>query len=126
MRKLAIIGASGHGKVLADIAVQNGYTDIVFFDDNDSLHECGGYPIIGRSFEVGKVDADIIIGIGNADIRKKMQEAQDERKIATLIHPKAVVASDARIGAGTVVMAGAVINAGASIGKGCILSLIHI
>ena len=39
MRTLVIIGASGHGKVVADIAVQNGYRDIVFLDDNESVHE---------------------------------------------------------------------------------------
>ena len=32
MPKLAILGASGHGKVVADIAELNGY-DVVFFDD---------------------------------------------------------------------------------------------
>ena len=45
MRKLAIIGASGHGRVVADIARRNGYKEIVFLDDNDSIHECGGYPV---------------------------------------------------------------------------------
>ncbi len=32
--RLIIIGASGHGKVIADIAVKNGYEDIVFLDDD--------------------------------------------------------------------------------------------
>lgn len=31
MKRLAIIGASGHGKVIADIAVKNGYKEIVFW-----------------------------------------------------------------------------------------------
>ena len=35
--KLIIIGASGHGKVIADIAVKNGYHDIVFLDDNETI-----------------------------------------------------------------------------------------
>ena len=30
MNRLIVIGASGHGKVVADIAVLNGYEDIVF------------------------------------------------------------------------------------------------
>lgn len=38
MNRLIIIGASGHGKVIADIAEKNGYTDIVFLDDDPSLH----------------------------------------------------------------------------------------
>lgn len=122
MRKLAIIGASGHGKVVADIARKNGYSEIVFFDDDESIHECGGYPVIGNSSKAGWIDADIIVGIGNAGIRKRIQESVPEGKLVTLIHPDAVIAEDVAIGAGTVVMAGAVINPGVKIGKGCIIN----
>ena len=120
MRKLAIIGASGHGKVVADIARRNGYKEIVFLDDNDSIHECGGYPVIGKSSEAGTIDADVIIGIGNAGVRKQILESIPDEKLVTLIHPDAVIAEDVAIGKGTVVMAGAVINPGVRIGKGCI------
>lgn len=122
MKKIAIIGASGHGKVIADIARKNGYREIVFLDDDERIHECGGYPVIGKSSEVGTIDADIIIGIGNASIRKRIQESVPEEKLVTLIHPHAVVAEDVVIGKGTVVMAGAVINPGVRIGKGCIIN----
>ena len=122
MRRLAIIGASGHGKVVADIARRYGYKEIVFFDDIDSILECGGYPVIGKSFEAGTIDADVLVGIGNADIRKRIQESIPEQKLATLIHPDAVIAEDVEIGAGTVVMAGTVINPGVGIGKGCIIN----
>lgn len=122
MRKLAIIGASGHGKVVADIARRNGYSEIVFLDDDERIRECGGYSVIGKSSEAGTIDADIIVGIGNAGIRKRIQESILDEKMVTLIHPDAVVAEDVVIGAGTVVMAGAVINPGARIGKGCIIN----
>ena len=122
MKKLAIIGASGHGKVVADIARRNGYKEIVFLDDDDSIHECGGYLVIGDSSQAGQIDADVIVGIGNADIRKRIQESVPEEKLATLIHPDVVIAEDVAIGAGTVVMAGAVINPGVRIGKGCIIN----
>lgn len=121
-KKLVIIGASGHGKVIADIAKKNGYHEIVFLDDDENIHECGGYPVIGRSHEVETINADIIVGIGNASIRKKIQQSIPVRKMATLIHPSAVVAEDVIIGVGTVIMAGAVINSGARIGKGCIIN----
>ena len=117
MRKLAIIGASGHGKVVADIARKNGYEEIVVLDDDERIHECGGYPVIGKSSEVGTIDADVIIGIGNAGVRERIQESIPNEKIATLIHPNAVIAEDVVIGAGTVIMAGAVINPGVRIGK---------
>ena len=122
MRKLAIIGASGHGRVVADIARRNGYKEIVFLDDDDSIHECGGYPVIGKSSEAGTIDADVIIGIGNAVVRKQIQESTPDEKLVTLIHPDAVVAEDVVMGKGTVVMAGAVINPGVRIGKGCIIN----
>ena len=54
MKKLAIIGASGHGKVIADIAVKNGYEEIVFLDDNPELKECAGFPVAGTSEDAAK------------------------------------------------------------------------
>lgn len=119
---LVIIGASGHGKVLADIALKNGYKKIVFLDDNDGVHECGGYPVVGKSSDVRKFNADVIVGIGNAEVRRRIQESIDEKIMTTLIHPNAVVAENVVIGVGTVVMAGSVINPGVRIGKGCIIN----
>lgn len=122
LKRLVIIGASGHGKVIADIAVKNGYDEILFLDDDETIKECGGYPVIGKSSEAGTIDADAIIGIGNADVRKKIQETIPDEKLVTLIHPDAIVAEDAVIGKGTVVMAGVVINPEVRIGKGCIIN----
>lgn len=122
MKKLIIIGASGHGKVLADIAAKNGYSEIVFLDDNEDIHKCGDYPVIGKSSEVGKIVGDVIVGIGNSTIRKRIQEIIPESRMVTLVHPNAIIANDVVIGAGTVVMAGVVINPGTKIGKGCIIN----
>lgn len=124
MKQLVIIGASGHGKVVADIAKKNGYEKIIFLDDNETLSECGGYPVIGRSDCFAKYDCDIFVAIGNAKIRQGLQERLEEAKknIPVLIHPDAVIAEDITIGVGTVVVAGAVINPGSSVGKGCIIN----
>lgn len=64
------------------------------FDDDESIHECGGYPVVGKSSEAGTIDADVIVGIGNADIRKRIQESIPHEKLVTLIHPDAVIAED--------------------------------
>lgn len=117
MNRLIIIGASGHGKVVADIAVLNGYKDIVFLDDDLSKTYCGGFPIIGTTDKI--VEGDIFVAIGNSTIREKLSM---NKKSITLIHPSAVIASDVVIGEGTVVMAGVVINAGVKIGRGCIIN----
>lgn len=125
-KKLVIIGASGHGKVVADIAKKNGYEYIVFLDDNDSLTECMGYPIIGKSDRVKKYvnDADFFVAIGDAKIRKKVMRQLQEinASIPALIHPAAVIESHVTIGKGTAVMAGVVINPDSVIGKGCIIN----
>ena len=120
MKRLIIIGASGHGKVIADIAELNGYTDIAFLDDNSFIKECAGYPVIGKSLEAP--EGAVFAAIGNAAARKYIMEYYCGRPMPVLIHPKAVVAKDVEIGAGTVVMAGAVINPAARIGKGCIIN----
>ncbi len=121
-KKLLILGASGHGKVIADIAMKNGYSEILFLDDNEKIKKCGKFPVIGKICEVYKIDGDVIVGIGNTTVRKKIQESIQRDRIVTLIHPNAVVASDVLLGKGTVVMAGAVINPGAVVGNGCIVN----
>lgn len=121
MKRLLIIGASGHGKVVADIARLNGYQEIAFLDDNPEVEHCGQYPVIGTSNDVRDIDGDVIVAIGNAKIRRRIQQSIDSERIVTLIHPNAVV-GDAQIGRSTVVMAGAVINPGTVIGEGCIIN----
>lgn len=122
MRRLIIIGASGHGKVVADCAVKNGYERIVFLDDDESVTHCGKYEVVGRSAEADRLPGDVIVAIGNASFRKRIQARMDEKRLITLIHPEAVVGDDVEIGAGSVVMAGVVINPGSRIGKGVIVN----
>ncbi len=129
MKKLLIIGASGHGKVIADLAEQtHQYEEINFLDDNKLLH--------GNTFAKGKVigktqlarelikEYEIFTAIGNAEIREKITEELLEcgAEIPVLIHPFSSIADDVIIGVGTAVMAGAVINAGSRIGKGVIIN----
>ncbi len=121
-KKLIIIGASGHGKVIADIARLNGYETIVFLDADASKTHCGIYPVVGNDDCADRIDGDIIVAIGNADVRKRIMESIDEARIPVLIHPNAVISPSVKIDKGTVVMAGAVINADAIVGKGCIVN----
>lgn len=124
-KRIVIIGASGHGKVLADIAKKEGYKDIIFLDDNRNLQECGGYSVVGTSENILQYrEYDFIVAIGNARNRQIVFEnlIQHELHICTLIHPDAVIAEAVSIGEGTVIMAGAVVNPGTTIGKGCIIN----
>ncbi len=125
MKKLVIIGASGHGKVIADIATKNDYTEIMFLDDNINVKACGEYKVAGNCKSASQYkDSDFVIAIGNAAIRKKIQMQLMEAglHIVSLIHPNAVIADNVEIGIGTVVMAGVVINPYVKIGQGCIIN----
>lgn len=122
IKRLIIIGASGHGKVVSDIARLNGYKNIVFLDNNSALRECAGYPVLGPDTMTRELEGDIFIAVGNNEIRKKLMERDIGRRFPVLIHPKAVVAEDVVIGDGTVVMAGSIINPGVRIQKGCIIN----
>lgn len=117
--RLIIIGASGHGKVVADIALLNGYKDIVFLDDDESIKECAGFSVIGKTAEAVNMSGDKIVANGDAKIRERMQQLI---QTVTLIHPNAIISRRVEIGEGTVIMAGAIVNSDARIGKGCIIN----
>ena len=123
MNKLIIIGAGGHGKVIVDNALKNGYRNICFIDDH-AKGEVLGFPVVGTRenieyFNDGKTD--FIIGIGNNATRKEIAEAYHVNWVS-IVHPSAQIAFNAEIGKGTVVMANAVINACATVGEHCIIN----
>ena len=128
MKCLAILGASGHGKVVADCAETAGWNEIVFFDD--AWPECninGAWDVVGDTDSLlnnlSSYDG-VVVAIGDNSIRRKKQIdllAQDATLIS-IIHPSAVVSQYAQLGVGTVVMAGAVINADSKLGSSCIVN----
>lgn len=123
MNRLVIIGAGGHGKVLADNALKNGYTDICFVDDR-AEGKCMEFPIVGTSADIPSMNdgkTDFVIGIGKNSVRKKIAQTYDVNWVS-LIHPSAQIAVNVSVGRGTVVMAGAVINACATVGAHCIIN----
>ncbi len=126
-RSLAIVGAGGHGRVVADCAEALGWDWIEFFDDKDVGTASGPWPVVGvveALFErVGDYDG-VVVGIGGNRARLERHRALAGRgaAMATLIHPGATVSRHARIEAGTVVFASAVVSFGAVIGQACIIN----
>lgn len=128
MRRLAILGASGHGKVIADAAIAAGWEEIKFFDDAwPTLRDVGPWPVIGTTIEllqnIETVDG-VTVAIGNNEIRltKMRQISARGLRLVSIVHPAAVVSPYASIGIGSVVFASAVVNAFAKIGIGCIIN----
>ena len=129
-KELAIVGASGHGKVIADIAEQLGFI-VNFYDDAyPGKTHIEHWPIHGTCadlFALNTTNAtpiDVVVAIGNNNIRlQKIKLLQQNNfNLIILIHPTAVISQYAAIAAGTVVFAGAVINAFAKVGVGCIIN----
>lgn len=121
--RLIIVGAGGHGKVVADLALKNGYVNLCFVDDR-ATGFCMGFPIIGTCDDLEALNdgaTDFVIGVGNNLIRKTIAEKHGVNWVK-LIHPSAQIAVNTSIGKGTVVMAGAVINACALVGEHCIVN----
>lgn len=128
MKTLAVLGASGHGKVVADTALACGWQRVVFYDDAwPQRIDNGRWKVDGdsRVLLAGAVDFDgVLVAIGNCAVRLARQRELEAAgaAIATLIHPRAWVSPGARIGVGTVVMAGSVVNVDAVLGDACIVN----
>lgn len=115
-----IYGAGGHAKVLQDLLGKLDLEVEVFFDDSNQLDNIRGVKV--SPYEAAfSPDSLIVLGIGNSRVRKLLSE-KVKHGFSVLIHPTAVVASDAIIEEGTVVLAGAVIQSGAKIGKHVIVN----
>lgn len=124
---LVIIGASGHGKVVADTALNMKKWEFIYFlDDNPKLDEVMGIKVVGKvkDAEQYKKNSDFFVAIGDNDVRKCIQEKLYKEKfsIVNLIHPSALIARGVDIGTGTVVMPGVIINPSTKIGNGCIIN----
>ncbi|MYL30775.1 acetyltransferase [Halobacillus halophilus] len=125
--KLLIIGASGHGKVVADIALRmKKWQTIAFLDDDHSIKSSMGLEVIGTSNDASSYlnECDFFVGVGNNETRQRIHESLNKAgaNIPVLIHPHAIIGSQVDIGGGTVVMAGVIINCCTKISKGCIIN----
>ncbi|WP_133633897.1 acetyltransferase [Halomonas ventosae] len=126
--RLAILGASGHGKVVADIALQTGWNEVCFYDDAyPGLGMVEQWPVAG-TFEALLHDLayfdGVAVAIGDNRVRDARLETLLEHggNLVTLIHPRAIVSPFASLASGCVVVAGAVINAFAMVARGCIIN----
>ena len=127
-KKILIVGASGHAKVIVDIVEREGRCVIMGILDRKlpagSLFQ--GYEIVGRDDEAEKFSSTCdgaIIAIGDNYVRSLVAEKVGKHlPFETAIHPTAVVARGVAIGQGTVVMARAVVNPGCEVGTHCILN----
>ncbi len=118
-KKIAIYGAGGHGKVVADIAKTLDF-DPFFVDDGDNE-----WMSFDRFLQYhSNHDVSMALGVGDNITRKEIYNRLTEYDISitTLIHPSAIIAPGVNIGTGTVVMPGVIINTQSQIGNGVIIN----
>ncbi len=131
MSDLCIVGAGGHGVVVADAAQASGHwSAIAFFDDRwpevqsvDRWQVLGTLATLRERVAVGD-DLQVVVAIGENRRRLELTRelAAAGARLATVVHPFTAISPSAEIGAGTVVMAGAVVNPRARIGDAAILN----
>ena len=134
MRRILIVGAGGHGKVVADVVRVGGAFEVAAFADESATQRDGDQYLGARVFagdgalerarrELGLEWA--IVAFGDCAARLGCCERLRAYgfEIGSAVHPRAVVADDVTIGAGTVVLAGAVVNTAARLGDAVIVNL---
>ena len=134
MSGLLILGAGGHGKVVAETALASGVVSSVsFLDDRCTSLNAWlpvlGWPVIGplvlslQAETAAQFDA-AVVAIGHAATRLHwIQQLQNAGyHLPVLVHPTAWVSPSAQLGPASVVSAHAAVQAEASIGTGAILN----
>lgn len=127
-KTLYILGAGGHGKVVADAANKlNRWDKIFFLDDQKKGQQILNLTVINgisQAINYKNINTEFIVAIGDNATRKKVQTQLEDNdcELATVIHPSAIIGLDVNIGKGTVIFAGVVVNPSVKIGDGCIVN----
>lgn len=124
-RSLAILGAGGHGRVVADSAAALGW-NVTFFDDSRT-GMVDGWTIAGVAADFERQAKNFegaIVGIGNnrARLDWSLRLHAAGVPLAVVIDPASRVSARAEIGAGSFLAAGSVVNIGATLGRACIIN----
>jgi len=129
LNDLLIVGAGGHGKVVADAAKSTEqWREIAFVDDRRAeLRQVSGLPVVGTCDDLAHLReryAYATVAVGDNMLRLKMIKRllALHFEVPTVVHNSAILGSYCQLGQGTVVMANAVVNAHARMGMGCIIN----
>ncbi|MDD4731864.1 MAG: acetyltransferase [Desulfovibrio sp.] len=128
--KVVIIGAGGHGQVVADILFHmwTKGRDLELMGFLDDMPERIGTSVLGLKV-LGPVEQlddigheAIIVAMDDNRARLEMARRLHDEPMINAIHPSAVLAPDVSIKPGGVVCAGAVVNPGTTVERGAIVN----
>ena len=125
---LLIVGAGIYALVAQEIAESMGCFDKIDFDDDYSKQTSNGIAVIGTTVDIAKLSTEYqncIVAIGNPDVRLSLIEKIENEtncKIATLISPRAYVATSVKIEKGSIIEPMTVVHTNCVLGVGCLIS----
>jgi sugar O-acyltransferase (sialic acid O-acetyltransferase NeuD family) len=128
MSTLIVLGAGGHGRVVADAATTTGsWKTVCFVDDRAESLNVPGFEMAGTSADLEQLAKSykaLVVGIGDASTRLQLMDrcTRFGFGLPVIVHRSAAVSTRASIGAGSVVFAQAAVNPGATLGRGCIVN----
>lgn len=131
MKKIYIVGAGGFAREVAwlieDINEKKLTWEIAgFIDDNlENLgKELNGYKVLGdMDYLNNQSKANVVIAIGNGEIREKIANKIKKHEFPVLIHPSVIKSKIVEIEEGSIVCAGNIITTNIKIGKYNIINL---
>lgn len=126
-KRLGVIGAGGHGKVVADVAERAGWTDVVFFDTRAMAghQEHAHWSLVAVPEDAAAHDCDgYFVAIGNSRARQQWSEwlLNKGLPLVSLTDPSAVVSEYVTIDPGVLIVAGAVVNVDSHLSYGVIVN----
>jgi len=124
---LLVLGAGGHAKAVADLAVACGRSIAGFLGARGMAATAG---VIGSDEDLPRLFAerrfdDAIVGVGNTVLARRPELFARLRELGvstpTLAHPSAVVSPSATIGLGSVLFPHVVVGADALVGENAVI-----
>jgi sugar O-acyltransferase (sialic acid O-acetyltransferase NeuD family) len=134
--RIVVIGGADQGRQVVDAIVAVGRdTPVGVLDRALARGELvAGVPVLGGDDELAACAADVgaeqfVVAIGDNAARAAVLErcaaavAPLGLVAATVVHPSAVVAGDATVGPGSILLAGCVVGNGTRVGRGALLGI---
>ena len=128
MKRLAILGADCHGKVIAEIALSSGWDSVEFYDDafpdKESINNFAIQGGLDRLLENSDSYDGFHVAIGDNRTRLKILNQFIDLGLScpNIISPSSVVSQSASLGSGISIMANVVVNTKTKVSDGVILN----
>lgn len=128
MKKVILIGYSGHALVVAEILMQNGYEIYGYLDKKESSKNLLKIPYMGFERDPAVLrrikDIEVFPAIGDNQIRRNVMLFMHQQgfSIPSGISSGSSLSDNIKIGKGTLICRGVCINPFAEIGEGVIIN----